>query len=357
MNVFRKRQLIKTNLPKNCPSDQKFVFKRREYYKWKKLITKKKKNVFLTHYGIILKNMFPIRYTLPNAWNFSKPNAGFIFQFYKKAVETYLVCRFGKSLEVKTLDSNKNYLFVYSPWFGYFSWITESIPRIIKTEDNHQNFTLILPESYIKKNFVKESLKLFPNLRHEIIPDGVHMFIPKVTIPELKPLTYIFDPEEMNTFRNHIWDTIKDIKLNIETFDKIYVSRSKAKNRKIVNNLEVETTFSNYGFKILNFEDYSFFQQVYLMKHCKVLAGVHGAGFANIAFMPKKSSLFELIKVYSSYKEERPSYWRLCSALSINYYIQYCEPKEYGNYDLWVGVDLKVDINELRKNIINLVND
>ncbi len=29
------------------------------------------------------------------------------------------------------------------------------------------------------------------------------------------------------------------------------------------------------------------------------------------------------------------------SALNIQYYIQYCKPKEYGNYDLWVGVDLK----------------
>ena len=38
--------------------------------------------------------------------------------------------------------------------------------------------------------------------------------------------------------------------------------------------------------------------------------------------------------------------------LNIHYYIQYCEPKEYGNYDLWVGVDLKIDINELNQNLI-----
>ena len=186
-----------------------------------------------------------------------------------------------------------------------FSWVTESIPRIIKTEDQHQNLKLIIPASYSKKSFVKESLELFPNLRHEIIPEGVHLFIPHVTIPELKPLTYVFDPEEMNSYRNQIWSKIKDLNLNIKTFDRIYVSRSKAKNRKIVNNDEVETIFMNNGFEVLNFEDYSFFEQVYLMKHCKILAGVHGAGFANIAFMPENSSLFELIKVYSSYKEER----------------------------------------------------
>jgi hypothetical protein len=87
------------------------------------------------------------------------------------------------------------------------------------------------------------------------------------------------------------------------------------------------------------------------MKHCKVLAGVHGAGFANIAFMQSGTVLFEFIKEYSSYKEERPSYWRLCSALEIDYMIHYCKPVEYGNYDLWVGVDLIANIEKLKSDI------
>ena len=181
---------IKTKLPKNISENFLWVFKRREFYRYPKLKVKEKHNVFLSHYGIILKNMLPIRYTLPNAWNFTKPNAGFILQFYKKVLETYLVCRYGKSLKAITLDPDKNYLFVHSPWFGYFSWVTESIPRIIKTEDQHQNLKLIIPASYSKKSFVKESLELFPNLRHEIIPEGVHLFIPHVTIPELNH-TYV----------------------------------------------------------------------------------------------------------------------------------------------------------------------
>ena len=139
--------------------------------------------------------------------------------------------------------------------------------------------------------------------------------------------------------------------MNIETFNRIYVSRSQAKNRKIVNNEEVEAIFNKYGFKILNFEDYSFYEQVYLMQHCNILAGVHGAGFANIAYMAEGSKLFELIKEYSSYHEERPSYWRLSSALNIDYYIQYCKPKVYGNYDLWVSVDLQVDTKMLNQNL------
>ena len=92
------------------------------------------------------------------------------------------------------------------------------------------------------------------------------------------------------------------------------------------------------------------------MKNCKVMAGVHGAGFANTCFLPKKAILFELIKEYSSHTEERPSYWRLCSSINIDYYIQYCKPKEYGNYDTWVGVDLIVDLVNLKLNL-NLISD
>ena len=47
----------------------------------------------------------------------------------------------------------------------------------------------------------------------------------------------------------------------------IYVSRSKAKNRKILNNEKVEAVFEKYGFKILNFEEHSFYEQVYLLKN------------------------------------------------------------------------------------------
>lgn len=347
---------IVTKLPENISKENEYIFSRRQEYTFPKLRVKKRKNIFLTHYGITLKNLLPIRRTLPNAWNFRNPNAGFIFHFYRKAIEVFLVCKYGKSLKTKTLDADKQYLFAFSPWFGYFSWVTESLPRILKTIDKHAQLTLILPESYAKKKFVSESLKLFPELKQEIIPEGIHMHVPQITIPELKPLTYVFNPDEMIAYRDFIWSKVENMKINIKTFEKIYVSRSKAKNRKIINNEEVENIFRKFGFQILNFVDYSFFEQVYLMKHCKILGGVHGAGFANIAYMPDGSKLFELIKEYSSYHEERPSYWRLCSALNIQYYIQYCKPKEYGNYDLWVGVDLKIDINELNQNLFLVDN-
>lgn len=345
---------ITTKLPVNLKDKDRWIFKRRETYDKPVLKTIHRSNIFLSHYGVALNYLLPVSKTLPNAFGFGLPNSGFIFEFYKKALEEYLVSRFGKSLELKTLSKDKEYLLVFSPWMGYFSWVTESLSRLIKTKERHTELTLILPESYTKKKFVMDSLKMFPELSYEVIPDGVHMIVPHITIPQLKPFTFVFDPEDAKRTRQFVVDYVKKLQLDIETHDFIYISREKAKNRKLVNNDEVVQVFKENGFVELAFENYNFFEQVHLMNHCKVLSGVHGAGFANIHFLPEGSSMFELIKEYSSVREERPSYWRLSSALEIDYYIQYCQPKEYGNYDLWVGVDLIVDINDLRANITQI---
>jgi hypothetical protein len=347
-------QIIKTKLPKNLNQKKTSPFQNRIRYKMPLLKTRTLKNVFLTHGGVLIKNLLTIRHSLPNAYGFRKPNAGFIYQFYRKGVEIFLVCKFGKSLKSIKLDTEKQYLFVFSPWFGYFSWVTESLPRIYSVKRIHKELTLILPETYSKKKFVMNSLEMFPNLKYEIIPEGIHMEIPNITMPELKPFTYTFDPKTMKEYRQKVWDFVEEINFEIQTYNKIYVSRKKAKNRKLVNEEDVSAIIAEYGYKELCFEDYSFFEQVYLMRNCKVLAGVHGAGFANICFLPENSILFEMIKEYSSYKEERPSYWRLCSALKIDYYIQYCKHIKYGNYDLWVGVNLIADIDQLKNNLTTI---
>lgn len=342
---------IKTNLPINKKNIDDSIFVKRQYYFMPQLKVRSLNNVFLSHYGVLLKNMLTIKRSLPNALGFFKPNGGFVFNFYRKALEVFLVCKYGKSLKYITLDQNKRYLFVYTPWFGYFSWVTESLPRILEVLEEHKGLHLILPEAYSKKKFVVDSLKLYPELKIEVIPEGVHMKAPNLIMPELKPFTYSFCPNTMQKYREFVWAKLDTMKMNIPTFDKIYVSRKKAKNRKLLNEKSVLEVLENHGFKEIIFEDYSFWEQVYLMKNCKVLTGVHGAGFANISFMNEGSVLYEFIKEYSSYKEERPSYWRLSSALNINYYIHYCKPEKYGDYDLWVGVNLIANVEVIDKTL------
>ena len=222
----------------------KKVFNNKEFYYLRKLKVKKLHNVFLTHYGICLKNFLTVKNTLPNVrFGRNKPNSGFFFSFLLKGLEIFLVCKYGKSLKSIELDKEKTYLLVYTPWFGYFSWVTESLPRILKVIKKHPNLTLIMPEGIYKRDFIKYSLTLFPDLKSEIIKNEKNMFIKNLLIPELKAFTYEFDPKEMMHLRSFILKGISKKNIKIKTYDKIYISRSKVKNRKIENNKKLNQFF------------------------------------------------------------------------------------------------------------------
>ncbi|TNF04194.1 MAG: glycosyltransferase family 61 protein [Deltaproteobacteria bacterium] len=343
---------VNTVLPRNLEGKELSLFVKRKYYTLPKLKAKFRKNLFITHYGIAMKGLFPVRRTLPNTLGFfTKPNAGFFFKFWRKGIETFLVAKYGKSLKCITLSTEKTYLFAHSPWFGYFSWVTESLPRIYSLIERHEELTLILPESYSKKPFVTESLQLFPNLKYEIIPDGVHMKVPNVVIPELKPYTYVFDASLMCSYRKYVSDFTQSLELKIDTPSRIFISRANAKNRKLVNQTAVDKVLAEFEIQELSMEDFSFFEQVHLMNNCRLLTGVHGAGFANVCFLPEGSDMIEFVKIHEKTKQDRPSYWRLCSALGIGYSVQYCEPETKGNYDLWISVNLIADINKFKQNL------
>ena len=53
------------------------------------------------------------------------------------------------------------------------------------------------------------------------------------------------------------WNYVDNLNLEIKTYEKIYVSRQKAKNRKIENNNEVVSIFRKHGYEV-SFEDYNF---------------------------------------------------------------------------------------------------
>ena len=62
--LMRKNKFIQTILPKNISLENKYIFKRREFYKMPVLKVKTLNNVFLTHGGILLKNILPVKRSL-----------------------------------------------------------------------------------------------------------------------------------------------------------------------------------------------------------------------------------------------------------------------------------------------------
>lgn len=96
---------------------------------------------------------------------------------------------------------------------------------------------------------------------------------------------------------------------------KIFVSRRKSSRaHKIENQLESE--LEKHGFNVVFSEDLTLSEQIALFSSAEIVVGFHGAGLANLALMPSKSRVIELMRtnyanpVYEILANQRLDYKR-----------------------------------------------
>ena len=81
---------------------------------------------------------------------------------------------------------------------------------------------------------------------------------------------------------------------NEDFYKKVWVSRQKANKRRIANFDEIKPILEKYNFAVIEFEDFSFKDNIIRAHNCEVIGGVHGAGLTNMIFMKKKSKVIEI---------------------------------------------------------------
>jgi capsular polysaccharide biosynthesis protein len=282
------------------------------------------KNCFVTYDGIVLKNLLLVKRCAFNL----KGNLDNTFYkiFWREAVEKYLVCRFGKSIPFQKLNSEKNYVLIHSKWFNYSFWNTSSLPRLLQIIEQFpdKNFKLLVPEDWKEIEYVWESLKPF-KLNFEIIKKDHNLFIDKLVFPETRKWTFAFEPKYiLETKRQMTKFAYENTDPNFETFPKIYLSRGKRGVRCVDNEDEVSVYLIKKGFKILNFEDFTIWQQIVLMDKASHLISIHGAGLSNLMYMNKGGHVLELINREYAKVEYTFPFWTLANVNELNYYMQFC---------------------------------
>ena len=127
---------------------------------------------------------------------------------------------------------------------------------------------------------------------------------------------------------------------------KIYIDRadSRYKTRNIVNDNEVKNFLEKKGFKTLKLTDYSFVDQVELFNSAENVAGLHGAGFANIIFCKPNTKILELRTKYTGKVIEN-----LAIKSSLNFNKIEIEPENIDASDQQGHVH--VDIKELENKV------
>ena len=255
---------------------------------------------------------------------------------------------------VKVSDSYK-YFIIHNHWCpGYYHWVTEALPRLWMVKDQLKDSILLLPEGY--PEFVYASLKPFKELQIEYLTPQTLTQVPQLTLPLNKPTCHFYYPQYLEELRAFYWAHSATFTQSEETLTpkRIYITRQNASRRRFENEQEIQHLLKKYDFEILDFENYPFWEQVRLMQHAEVLVSVHGGALTNIHFLPSEAKVLELIREIKQPKDHHSLvYWNLCSALSIDYYYQFCTPTDPKS-SFYEG-DLRVDLAQLEKNLELLI--
>ena len=248
-------------------------------------------------------------------------------------------------LFTKSYSREKGLLVTDCYSYSYYHWFSEALPRVCYAILNGSSGRVFLPSICLKYEYIAESLKMFPEIEFEyIIPKS------KVTIQETKWVSPAGKPYQFNTplmkayrerIRAHYGINVTSLKKN-----RIFVNRKKATKRKLINEGEVLDVFKEHGFTIIDFEDYTWNEQVGLCRDVSVVAGIHGAGLTNMLFCPEDVVVFELQKKM----DFASCFFRLSNAIGVRYFTQY-SVGDFDSSDSEVLSDIRIDIDELNANL------
>jgi capsular polysaccharide biosynthesis protein len=246
----------------------------------------------------------------------------------------YLFSKSRPSLEEAIIVSS-------SGQWGYYHFLMDFVPR------------LLLIQSKIKssdKIIVSNKLTVFQNEFFEIanIKDKLLLLNRNDKIQVSKIISPLFTSQ----IGNPNYFTIKLIrdffldKLNDLTFkdhpNKIYISRSRAKTRRIINEVNLEKILKDYQIKTIHLEDLGLMEQCGLFANADFVIAPHGAGLANLVFARKGTRVIELF----SENHLEACFYRLSTMNELNY--SFIVHDSYNQQN-----DMKVDLKVIEKAINN----
>jgi capsular polysaccharide biosynthesis protein len=237
------------------------------------------------------------------------------------------------------------YYFVFNVWTqGYYHWVTESMLKLALFEDEIKTGTLIIPKGC--PSFIMEFLSLagFKNYREF----KGSCFIKKV-IYIGNPVGGNPNPDHIQKLRESVFKMIPETKADIT---KIYISRKKARQRKITNEDELISYLEKEGFYCIDLETISWKEQVILFKNCEMLLSIHGAGLANCVFMKEGGTFIEIFSKQSlEIRSLDPAYKKLSESAGLTHKYHFCDRVAVDSDPNFHKDDLIVDIEALTKAI------
>ena len=195
----------------------------------------------------------------------------------------------------------------------------DALPRLFVALQQHPNASVVLPEQFRSQDYILSSLKALGVENIRFMRTGNYYFFRRLIFQTHLAPTGNYHDETVRHMRARL---LKNLPLNNSTKgERIYISRAKAKRRRVINEQELIPVLKKHQFSIIHFEDYSWAEQIAICANAKIMLGLHGAGLTNMLFMPKDSKVIELRREGDAHNN---CYFSLASALGLDYYYLQC---------------------------------
>lgn len=243
-------------------------------------------------------------------------------------------------------DVGHDVLWVTDDWStAYYHWLMDVMSRLVVMQDRLAPLTLLLPYTCANLEFVSSSLRCFNLKSVEFVGPREVLRCRKVVMPSHVAPTGNYNDDIIRRVRDLMVQALGSADYTGKG-ERVYISRARASKRKITNEAEVLDVLQHRGFLTVYPEEMSLEEQVKLFSRTRYLVSNHGAGLANMLFVPDHANVLELRQDGDAH---RNFYFSLASALNQNYFYQTCRPASQ-DVDQHVA-DLIVDTVALERNV------
>ncbi|MFB6273726.1 MAG: DUF563 domain-containing protein [Salinibacter sp.] len=199
---------------------------------------------------------------------------------------------------------------------GYFHWMFDVLPRLhllSQADGEISNDALFLLNNF-RDGYQKETSRRagIPDEQVVTLNEHPHVQASKLTVPSFPGISGHVPKWASDFVRSLFSDVLGDS----QPQRRLYISRSRAGRRRVVNEDEVRSFLEPLGFETVHLETMPVVEQAKLMNEAEAVVGPHGAGLANLVFCKQSTTVIEMFS--ARYVNE--CYWSLSNHLSLDYY-------------------------------------
>ncbi|TAF32493.1 MAG: glycosyltransferase family 61 protein [Cytophagales bacterium] len=212
-------------------------------------------------------------------------------------------------------------VFCFDEWSkGLFHWFCDVLPKLMCLREHAPSSILLLPTA--PQAFHLESIKPFGFKQTLSVDRKKSVWADKglITVSEIA-ITGNYHYQLMRDMRQ-LFNQYFPLNPALNLGDKIYASRARAR-RKLANEHELEPVLAKHGFRKVFLEDYSFVEQLSIVRHAKYFAAVHGASLAYMSFMPAETRILEIRNETDTHNL---CYFALATDMAQAYYYALAKP-------------------------------